>query len=77
VLAPRPGARGGHWGRSVAPPDSPHRLPGAAPAQDSIAPAEPALEERVYSASIQRASEKSFGVIPPSEWVHTETVTSL
>jgi len=32
---------------------------------------------RRHSASIQRASVKSFGVSPPSEWVHTEIVTSL
>jgi hypothetical protein len=35
------------------------------------------MAERRYSASIQRASVKSFGVSPPSECVHTEIVTSL
>ena len=40
----------------------------------------PGLRERGYEVlgrSIERASEKSFWVSPPSEWVHTDSVTSL
>src|SRR5262245_24029817 len=33
--------------------------------------------DRAHSASIPRASAKSFAVSPPSECVHTDTVTSL